>query len=174
MGLATASRNPADKAPQPASASDGGGHPLRSCTQIRDEVHGNVCTRLRGRAQRVLADLGFDAGRPGPPLNHPVGVRLRHAVRLAGESPRGAEHGPSLSPAMPVTSNVLRSAVEMEPKPTLRWTFSTCSLNWPASVTGASSGVQGLAPCGTGRRKNLVAIGAFEDRPVRLKYDWSR
>ena len=37
-----------------------------------------------GRAERVVADLGLDAGGPGAPLNHPVGVLLPH--RVPGES----------------------------------------------------------------------------------------
>lgn len=37
-----------------------------------------------GRAERVIADFGFDAGRAGPPFDHAVRVRLRHAVQLAG------------------------------------------------------------------------------------------
>jgi hypothetical protein len=44
-----------------------------------------------GRTQGVIADFGRDARLLRAPLNHPVGVRLRHAVRRARCAPRGAE-----------------------------------------------------------------------------------
>ncbi len=44
-----------------------------------------------GSAKRVIADLGRDAGLPGPPLDHPVGIRLPHALRSAGRPPCGPE-----------------------------------------------------------------------------------
>jgi hypothetical protein len=52
---------------------------------------------------------------------------------------------------------------------TLRWALSICSWNWAASLARASSGVQGLAPRGTGGgEKTFIAIGTLEgDRRVR-------
>ena len=45
------------------------------------------------RPKRVIADLGRDAGRPRPPLNHRIGVRLgqgsrRQRVRASADRPK--------------------------------------------------------------------------------------
>lgn len=52
-----------------------------------------VCQIIRnaGGAEGVIADLDFDAGRTGPPLDHEVRVGLRHAMRLAGRPLHGSE-----------------------------------------------------------------------------------
>ena len=62
-----------------------------------------------------------------------------------------------------------------------RWAFSTCSWNWAASLARASSGVQGLAPRGTGggektssQSEHLKAMGAPATWSVRISVGiWS-
>ncbi len=44
----------------------------------------------------MVPHFGFDARLPGPPLDHPVGVGLSHALRGAGGAPGGAKQRPIL------------------------------------------------------------------------------
>jgi hypothetical protein len=69
-----------------------GGHSLRVLQRaVALEVISDA-----GCAHRMIADARFDACLSRAPLNHPVAVLLRHAVRLAGKTSRGAKQGPIL------------------------------------------------------------------------------
>jgi hypothetical protein len=68
------------------------GHGLRVLERaLAFEIVGNA-----GGTQRVIANCRFDAGLFGPPLDHTIGVRLRHALRCTGRAAGRAEQGPIL------------------------------------------------------------------------------
>ena len=67
---------------------------VRHCLRVFERPAASEVIGDAGCTQRVIADFRFDAGSAGPPLDHPVSIGLRHAMRPARPLSGRAEQRP--------------------------------------------------------------------------------